>query len=83
MDEANLLHWKGTIKGPVGTPYENGMFKIDIQLPSDYPFVPPKVRALRHSCCSSRSPVPNCCICCTCKSVDAQEGGLRRSEERA
>jgi len=44
VDEANLLHWKGSIKGPVGTPYEGGLFKIDIQLPSDYPFVPPKMK---------------------------------------
>jgi len=44
IDEANLLHWKGQIKGPVGTPYEGGMFHIDIQLPSDYPFVPPKMK---------------------------------------
>ena len=42
-DEANLMHWKGTLKGPKGTPYEGGIFKIDIQLPADYPFVPPKV----------------------------------------
>ena len=42
-DEANLMHWKGTLKGPKGTPYEGGVFKIDIQLPADYPFVPPKV----------------------------------------
>ena len=45
-DEGNLMHWKGTLKGPTGTPYEGGVFKIDIQLPSDYPFVPPKVRRL-------------------------------------
>ena len=44
LDEANLMHWKGTLKGPAGTPYEGGVFKIDIQLPADYPFVPPKVR---------------------------------------
>ena len=44
LDEANLMHWKGTLKGPTGTPYEGGVFKIDIQLPADYPFVPPKVR---------------------------------------
>ncbi|KAG8467898.1 hypothetical protein KFE25_006950 [Diacronema lutheri] len=43
-DESNLLHWKATIKGPVGTPYEGGIFRIDIQLPSDYPFVPPKMK---------------------------------------
>ena len=44
VDERNLLHWKGRIKGPVGTPYEGGQFQIDIVLPSDYPFVPPKAR---------------------------------------
>jgi len=44
VDEANLLHWKGAIKGPIGTPYEGGIFRIDIVLPSDYPFVPPKMK---------------------------------------
>jgi len=44
VDESNLLHWKGRIKGPVGTPYEGGQFQIDIVLPSDYPFVPPKMK---------------------------------------
>ena len=44
VDDSNLLHWKGAIKGPVGTPYEGGLFHIDIVLPSDYPFVPPKAR---------------------------------------
>jgi len=43
LDEANLMHWRGTLKGPSGTPYEGGIFSIDIRLPPDYPFVPPKV----------------------------------------
>jgi len=43
-EEANLLHWKAVIKGPVGTPYEGGIFRIDIHLPPDYPFVPPKMK---------------------------------------
>lgn len=43
-DESNLLHWKAVISGPVGTPYEGGQFRIDILLPSDYPFVPPKMK---------------------------------------
>lgn len=43
-DEANLLHWKGCIKGPTGTPYEGGIFNIDITIPHDYPFVPPKMK---------------------------------------
>ena len=32
------------IIGPAGTPYEGGLFYIDISLPSDYPFRPPKLR---------------------------------------
>ena len=47
VSESNLLHWKGTIKGPDGTPYEGGTFIVDINLPGDYPFVPPKVRLPR------------------------------------
>lgn len=43
-DEANLMHWKGEISGPVGTCYEGGKFAVDIVLPSEYPFVPPKMK---------------------------------------
>ncbi|XP_060080861.1 ubiquitin-conjugating enzyme E2 T-like [Ylistrum balloti] len=32
------------ILGGEGTPYENGIFKIEIQIPERYPFEPPKVR---------------------------------------
>jgi len=38
------MHWRGTLKGPSGTPYEGGIFSIDIRLPPDYPFVPPKMK---------------------------------------
>ncbi|CAA2966487.1 ubiquitin-conjugating enzyme E2 27 [Olea europaea subsp. europaea] len=31
--DANLAHLLGTIPGPLGTPYEGGSFKIDINLP--------------------------------------------------
>ncbi|CAK4634992.1 hypothetical protein LEN26_007607 [Aphanomyces euteiches] len=34
----------GTIRGPKGTPYENGQFVLDIKIPKTYPFEPPKVR---------------------------------------
>ena len=43
VSDDDFLHWKGEIKGPQGTPYESGKFVIDINLPNDYPFVPPKV----------------------------------------
>ena len=39
-----LTHWKGRIAGPKNTPYEGGTFVVDIQVPENYPFVPPKMR---------------------------------------
>ncbi|KZV38787.1 hypothetical protein F511_27140 [Dorcoceras hygrometricum] len=42
--EANLAHLLGTIPGPLGTPYEGGTFKIDINLTDGYPFEPPKMK---------------------------------------
>ncbi|WOL03740.1 ubiquitin-conjugating enzyme E2 27 isoform X1 [Canna indica] len=41
---SDLSHLRGTITGPVSTPYEGGTFLIDIQLPSGYPFEPPKMQ---------------------------------------
>ena len=41
-----LRHLKGTIPGPQGTPYEGGVFEIDIVLPKQYPFEPPKMKYL-------------------------------------
>jgi ubiquitin-protein ligase len=42
--EGNLRHLKGTIPGPTGTPYEGGVFEIDIVIPKQYPFEPPKMK---------------------------------------
>lgn len=33
----SLYRWKATIPGPPGSPYEGGVFDVDIQLAPDYP----------------------------------------------
>merc|ERR1719203_330416 len=40
----DVTHWKGQIKGPEDSPYEGGIFTIDIVIPSQYPFTPPKMK---------------------------------------
>lgn len=44
ISDDNLRHWKATIIGPKGTPYEGGIFELDIKFPNDYPFVSPIVK---------------------------------------
>lgn len=34
------FHLVGTFPGPEGSPYEKGIFDIDIQIPDGYPFKP-------------------------------------------
>ncbi|WIA38418.1 hypothetical protein OEZ86_001744 [Tetradesmus obliquus] len=40
----NLLRLIGCVPGPKDTPYEGGVFKVDIQLDAQYPFAPPKMK---------------------------------------
>lgn len=42
-DGSDLRHLKGKINGPESTCYEGGIFEIDIRIPKQYPFEPPKV----------------------------------------
>ncbi|KAL6280354.1 hypothetical protein ACE6H2_017235 [Prunus campanulata] len=39
----SLARLTATISGPIGTPYEGGNFQIEIEVPDEYPFVPPKM----------------------------------------
>lgn len=39
----NLYQWEAIILGPTETPYEGGVFKLNISILQDYPFKPPIV----------------------------------------
>ena len=39
----NIFEWKSVILGPIGTPYEGGVFYLNIHIPLNYPFKPPLV----------------------------------------
>jgi hypothetical protein len=38
-NESNIFQWKATLPGPAGSPYEGGVFEVDIRIPEDYPWV--------------------------------------------
>lgn len=41
-----ITHWTATIKGPSGSPFEDGTFMLDIIFPAEYPFKPPIIKFL-------------------------------------
>mmetsp|Transcript_16331 Transcript_16331/g.24351 ORF Transcript_16331/g.24351 Transcript_16331/m.24351 type:complete len:88 (-) Transcript_16331:147-410(-) len=40
----NLRYFDVVIAGPPGSPYEGGIFKLELFLTGEYPMAPPKVR---------------------------------------
>ncbi|KAF7683419.1 Ubiquitin-conjugating enzyme E2 D4 [Astathelohania contejeani] len=44
--EHELNVWSATIMGPDGTPYQGGIFQLEIILPANYPFSAPKISFL-------------------------------------
>lgn len=42
--DENMHVWKASIAGPENSPYENGVFDLEITFPTDYPFKPPKIK---------------------------------------
>lgn len=48
--EGNLGHLEAMLIGPPDTPYEKGIWKIEIKIPSDYPMIPPEMRFVTRIC---------------------------------
>jgi len=42
----NLYKWKVNLIGPEKSPYEKGKFVIEMDIPQEYPFKPPKLKFL-------------------------------------
>nr|CAH7745157.1 unnamed protein product [Callosobruchus chinensis] len=45
-DEQNCRYFHVLMSGPSGSPYEGGLFKLELFLPENYPMTPPSVRFL-------------------------------------
>eukprot|EP00798_Chlamydomonas_sp_ICE-L_P015782 gene15782-21905_t len=44
IKDNNLQKLTGYVPGPKDTPYEGGLYQVDIDLEDSYPFMPPKMR---------------------------------------
>ena len=45
-ETADIMHWNANITGPPDTPFENGVFNLELKFNSEYPIKPPSVRFL-------------------------------------
>jgi ubiquitin-conjugating enzyme (huntingtin interacting protein 2) len=43
-NESSIKYMTGSLLGPKDSPYEGGIFYVDIELDEQYPFVPPKMK---------------------------------------
>lgn len=41
---SSLYTWHGNLRGPVGSPFEGGVFHIEITFPQNYPVGPPAIK---------------------------------------
>ncbi len=44
VKQSDITKWKATIMGPEKTPYEGGVFYLDVTFTDKYPFKPPSIK---------------------------------------
>eukprot|EP01064_Diplonema_japonicum_P003442 TRINITY_DN1221_c0_g1_i2.p1 TRINITY_DN1221_c0_g1~~TRINITY_DN1221_c0_g1_i2.p1 ORF type:complete len:152 (+),score=34.29 TRINITY_DN1221_c0_g1_i2:59-514(+) len=40
-NETDMFKWTAQVEGPKGTPYEGGIFAVEVTIPTEYPFKAP------------------------------------------
>eukprot|EP00730_Choanoeca_flexa_P000997 TRINITY_DN10432_c0_g4_i2.p1 TRINITY_DN10432_c0_g4~~TRINITY_DN10432_c0_g4_i2.p1 ORF type:complete len:105 (+),score=15.19 TRINITY_DN10432_c0_g4_i2:154-468(+) len=73
-DPQNPRYFHVTIKGPEDSPYQGGIFKLELFLPADYPMAPPKVRFLTRTYHPNIDKIGRICL-------DVIKGNRDRNEE--
>lgn len=61
-DSVDFYHWQGSIIGPETSPYAGGVFYLDIQIPVEYPFEPPRVKFVTNICHPNISSEGDICV---------------------
>lgn len=44
VSDDSLYRWRAVLHGPPDTPFAGGKFELELQVPSDYPIVPPAAK---------------------------------------